>query len=141
LPEARGLAFVQRRIQTGHTITRRIEFANGEVVSAIVILCTCPDEAVAERIATTLVEERLAACVNRVPGIVSTYRWNGKICNDREVLLLIKTMIGRFDSVRECIVALHPYDVPEVVALTVSDGLAAYVDWIESSVRVDERGS
>jgi periplasmic divalent cation tolerance protein len=110
-------------------------------MSAVLVFCTCPDEAVAERIATALVEERLAACVNRLPGLASTYHWQGKICNGREVLLLIKTTGERFDALRERILALHPYDVPEVIALAASAGSAAYLDWIESSVRVDERGA
>jgi periplasmic divalent cation tolerance protein len=104
-------------------------------VSAIVVLCTCPDEAVADRIAGSLVEERLAACVNRIPGIVSTYRWKGEIHRDCECLLLIKTTMERFNAMRERIVALHPYDVPEIVALAIEAGSAAYLDWIESSVR------
>jgi periplasmic divalent cation tolerance protein len=99
-------------------------------MQAIVVLCTCPDEASAERIASVLVEERLAACVNRVPGISSTYRWQGKVDRARECLLLIKTTSERFDALRERIVALHPYELPEVIAVDIALGHAPYLAWI-----------
>lgn len=101
--------------------------------AAILALCTCPDEAAAERIATALVEERLAACVNRVPGIASTYRWQGKVCRDHEQLLLIKTTRERFEALRARIVALHPYELPEVIAVDIAAGHAPYLDWIKDS--------
>jgi len=103
------------------------------MTDAILVLSTCPDEDVGARIAATLVEERLAACVNRVPGIASTYRWQGKVCNDAEQLLLIKTTRARFDALRERIVALHPYELPEVIAVDIASGLAPYLAWIESA--------
>lgn|SRR5512141_133711 len=104
-------------------------------MSAIVVLCTCPDDAVAERIAGALVEEHLAACVNRLPAVVSTYRWKDEIHRDRECLLLIKTTIERFDALRERIVALHPYELPEVIAVDIARGLPAYLDWIASETQ------
>ena len=100
------------------------------MTGAIVVFCTCPEEASAERIATALVEERLAACVNRVPGIASTYRWQGKVCRDSEHLLVIKTTRERFDALRERIVALHPYELPELIAVDIALGSAPYLDWI-----------
>jgi periplasmic divalent cation tolerance protein len=99
-------------------------------MGAIVVLCTCPDEAAAERMATALVEARLAACVNRIPGIASTYRWQGKICRDSEQLLVIKTTRERFEAVREHIVGLHPYELPEVIAVDIALGHAPYLAWI-----------
>jgi len=96
----------------------------------MIVLSTCPDAAVADRIATALVDERLAACVNRVPGIVSTYRWHGRVCRDDEFLLLIKTTSERFDALRERIVALHPHELPEVIAVDIARGLPPYLDWI-----------
>jgi periplasmic divalent cation tolerance protein len=104
-------------------------------MSAILVLCTCPDTASAERIATALVDERLAACVNRIANVASTYRWQGKVCHDDEILLLIKTTSERFDAVRDRVVALHPYEVPEVIAFAIAAGSLPYLDWIESSVR------
>lgn len=108
-------------------------------MSALVVLCACPDDASAARIATALVQDRLAACVNRICGVESTYRWQDKICDDREVLLLIKTTRAAFDTLRERILALHPYSVPEVIGLDAAAGSAAYLDWIESSVRAAVR--
>ena len=104
-------------------------------MSAIVVLCTCPDDVVADRIAGAVVEERLAACVNRLAGIASTYRWKGEIHRDSECLLLIKTTIERFDALRERIVALHPYELPEVIAVDIARGLPAYLDWIASETQ------
>jgi periplasmic divalent cation tolerance protein len=103
----------------------------------ILVLCTCPDAATAERIATVLVEERLAACVNRLPGIVSIYRWQGKVCRDAEELLLVKTVAARLSALRERIVALHPYALPEVIALDIAGGLDRYLEWIEQAVSPD----
>jgi periplasmic divalent cation tolerance protein len=103
-----------------------------ETTSAIVVLCTCPDEAVAGRIARALVEERLAACVNRVPGVRSTYRWKDAVQDDPEVLLLIKSVEANFPALRDRIVALHPYELPEVIAVKVGSGLDRYLAWVAS---------
>jgi len=100
-------------------------------MEAIIVFCTCADEPSAERIATALVEEHLAACVNRISGVASTYRWQGKICHDNECLLLIKTTRERFDALRERIVELHPYELPEVIAVDIALGLPRYLHWIE----------
>ena len=104
-------------------------------MTAIVVLCTCPDETVADRIATALVDERLAACVNRLPGVISTYRWKSEVCRDSEWLLLIKTTIERFAALSERIVALHPYELPEVVAVDIARGLPPYLQWIAAETR------
>jgi len=99
-------------------------------MSALLALCSCPDDDVADRIAAALVEERLAACVNRIGGIASTYRWKGSVQRDNEVLLLIKTTRARFDALRERIVFLHPYELPEVIAVDIALGLPPYLEWI-----------
>jgi periplasmic divalent cation tolerance protein len=104
-------------------------------MAAIIALCTCPDQDTADRLATGLVEEHLAACVNRVAGVVSTYRWQGKLCRDEEQLLIIKTTRDRFDALRERIVALHPYELPEVIALDITTAHAPYLTWIEEQTR------
>ena len=101
-------------------------------MSALLVLCTCPDADVADRIAAALVEERLAACVNRLPGVASTYRWKGSVHRDSEVLLLIKTTHARFDALRDRVVFLHPYELPEVIAVDIALGLPPYLDWIAS---------
>ena len=108
-------------------------------MGAIIVFSTCPDAASAERIGAALVEERLVACVNRISGIESTYRWQGKVCRDNEVLLLIKTTSERFDAVREHIVALHPYELPEIVAVDIARALPAYLDWIARETGPDVR--
>ncbi|HST27965.1 MAG TPA: divalent-cation tolerance protein CutA [Rudaea sp.] len=106
-------------------------------MAAIVIFCTCPDEASAARIADALVGEHLAACVNRIPVIASTYRWKGQIQNDGEVLLLIKSVRARFEALRARIIALHPYELPEVIAVDISLGHAPYLDWIAAQTSPD----
>lgn len=104
-------------------------------MTALLCLTTCPDAASAERIARTLVEERLAACANRIPGIASTYRWQGRIQNDAEVLLLIKTTRERFAALRERLLVLSPYATPELIALDIVAGSAAYLDWIDRETK------
>ncbi len=97
----------------------------------IVVLTTCPDEASAARIAGELLESRLAACVSRQP-VRSTYRWQGRIEDEPEVLLLIKTLGTRFADLEMRLKSLHPYDVPEIIALPVAAGSAAYLSWLSA---------
>jgi periplasmic divalent cation tolerance protein len=97
---------------------------------AVVMLMTAPSQEVAERIATTLVEERLAACGNIVPGLTSIYRWQDAVQKDAEVLVLFKTEQRVADRLMQRIEELHPYDVPEAVVLPVTAGLAPYLAWI-----------
>lgn len=99
----------------------------------LVCLSTCPDPATAEAIASTLVHESLAACVNQLPGVRSTYRWQGAVHTDEEVLLVIKTTAGRFPALRERLLALHPYELPELVALPVTEGYQRYLDWVRGT--------
>jgi len=103
----------------------------------VVVLVTCPNRAVARRIASVVVTKRLAACVNLLPGIESVFRWEGKIDRSREVLLLIKTTRRRFSSLAHALARLHPYDVPEVIALPVTAGVASYLRWVARSVSAD----
>lgn len=95
-----------------------------------VVLVTAPDAETAQRLAHALVTERLAACVNLVPGIRSVYRWEGRIHEDAEVLLVAKTRADRCDALAARIQALHPYELPEVVVLPVTGGSAGYLDWV-----------
>ena len=99
---------------------------------ALVVLVTAPARAAAERIAETLVGEQLAACVNIVGPIRSIYRWQGEICRDDEQLLVIKTTRGCFAALEARVRALHSYDVPEIIALPIELGSAAYLEWITS---------
>jgi periplasmic divalent cation tolerance protein len=105
---------------------------------ARLLLCTCPDEATAERLARALVDERLAACVSRVPGLASTYRWDGRVQEDAEVLLLVKTTAAALEPLQARLLALHPYEVPELVTLDITGGLPAYLAWLRASVTESE---
>jgi len=98
--------------------------------SAQIVLCTVPNESTAESLAKALVEAGLAACVNIVPAVRSIYRYQGKIEDDRELMLVIKTQALRYAELEQCIRALHPYQVPEVLAFDVAQGSAAYLAWL-----------
>ncbi|MCX5737712.1 MAG: divalent-cation tolerance protein CutA [Proteobacteria bacterium] len=100
-----------------------------------VAFATAPDEAVALRIARALVEERLAACANLVPGVRSIYRFRGVVEDEREVLLVIKTCADRIEALAERLRALHPYEVPELVVMPTAGGLAPYLDWVSAETR------
>ena len=98
-----------------------------------IVLTTCPDEACAERIARALVEEGLAACVNILPPMRSVYRWKGKIEDATELLLVIKSTVARFPAIRERLRDLHPYELPEIIAVPIVDGLPEYLAWLNKS--------
>lgn len=104
----------------------------------IVVLMTAPDEAVAARIAHAVVEESLAACVNIVPAIRSVYRWQGKVEDEREVLMIAKSRRALLEPLCERVKALHPYSVPEVIALPIAAGSADYLAWITGSTRLEQ---
>jgi len=95
-----------------------------------IVLSTCPTRESAEKIARLLVEERLAACVQRLP-IESTYLWQGKVCNSAEVALLIKTKTEHFKKVSARILELHEYELPEIIQIPITDGLPDYLRWID----------
>ncbi|MGH0030686.1 MAG: divalent-cation tolerance protein CutA [Myxococcota bacterium] len=94
------------------------------------VLVTAPDAETAGRIARALVEERLVACVNVVPGVRSVYRWQGKLEEDAEQLLVAKTRADRCPALAARVEALHPYELPEVLVLPVSGGSQRYLDWV-----------
>lgn len=100
--------------------------------AVLLTLCTCPDDATAERIAATLVTEQLAACVNRVGGLLSIYRWQGAVDQASETLLLIKTTEARFPSLAERLRELHPYELPEIIAVPITNGLPEYLHWVST---------
>ena len=99
------------------------------------MLVTAPDEETGRRIARALVEERLAACVNVLPGVRSVYRWKGAVEEASEVLLIAKTRADRSAALASRVRALHPYELPEVVALPVTDGSRAYLRWVVAESR------
>lgn len=101
----------------------------------IVVLTTCPSQEVAGQLSRTLVTERFAACVNAIPGVASTYIWKGQVQTDSEVLLLIKTTEARFEALKSRITALHPYELPEVVAIPMCAGAENYLAWVRENVK------
>ena len=98
------------------------------------VLCNCPPDA-ADKIARHLVEQRLAACVNALPHVTSTYRWEGRVCVEAETTLLIKTVDTRLDELTRAIVALHPASVPEIIALPITEGHDPYLQWVVDETR------
>jgi periplasmic divalent cation tolerance protein len=102
-------------------------------MSALIVFCTCPDRTSAEALAQSLVEQRLAACVSVLPGVRSTYRWQGEVESADEVQLQIKTTRARFDALRGAVQAAHPYELPELIAVEAAAGLDRYLDWIGAS--------
>ena len=100
----------------------------------VIVLSTCGNATEAEKLARHLIDNRLAACVNVVPGLLSYYRWQGQVENDAELLLLIKTARGLLDEVRSALDKLHSYELPEFVVVPIVDGSPEYLDWLESEV-------
>jgi periplasmic divalent cation tolerance protein len=111
--------------------------AAGGATDALVVLVTAPSADEAARLARALVEERLAACGNVVPGLRSIYRWKGAVQEDGEALLLLKTTRARFEALRARVLALHPYEVPEVIAVGVEAGSAPYLAWIAAETAAE----
>ncbi len=95
-----------------------------------VALCTCDDSDTATRLARLLVQQRLAACVNLIHGIQSVYEWEGSLETAGEILLVIKTSRSRLPALKACITEQHPYDVPELITLAITDGLPDYLSWL-----------
>ena len=98
---------------------------------AIVVLVTCGSEEQATNIANSLVEERLVACVNIISPVRSIYRWEGKIWDEKEWMLIIKTQKKRFEDLEKKVKSLHSYAVPEILALPIVEGSLAYLNWLE----------
>jgi periplasmic divalent cation tolerance protein len=103
-------------------------------MAAIVVWVACPNAATAGKIARAVVADGLAACAGVIPMRASIYRWKGRIERARETLLMIKTRRSAFDRLRRRVRALHPYEVPEIVATPIVAGDAAYLAWVRSSV-------
>lgn len=99
------------------------------------VLCTCPDTETAEALAGRLVQQNRAACVNIVPQLRSLYQWQGRIENDEEVLMLIKTTAEAYPALERSLQADHPYEVPEIIAIPLAAGLDAYLQWMTDTVK------
>jgi periplasmic divalent cation tolerance protein len=102
-----------------------------------IVLSTAGSAEQARRIARYLVERQLAACVNIIPQIESLYRWQGKIESSQECLLLIKTSADQFPAVRDTLREVHPYELPECIAISIEDGSSEYLDWLGESLGSD----
>ncbi len=101
-----------------------------------IVFITCPEDD-AQALAHTLVEERLAACCNIIPGITSIYRWKGKLEEDKEALLVVKTRYDVFESLEKRVREIHSYEVPEIVQLPITAGSKPYLEWIERAMLKD----
>ena len=106
-------------------------------MAALLVVTNAPDRAVAQKIASALIEQRLAACVNVLAECTSVYRWKGAVEAAAEVPLLIKTRAEQYDAVEAAIRSLHPYELPEIIAFPVARGLPAYLDWVEAQTAVE----
>lgn len=100
-------------------------------MSHLVVLCTCPDADTARGLADSLVAQRLAACVNILPAVSSVYMWKGQVEHEDEVLLLIKTGESHYSQLQAHILEHHPYELPEVIAVPVTQGLPGYLQWLD----------
>ncbi len=110
------------------------------MVRHVTVIITAPDEESAHMIANKLVEEKLCACVNIIPGIRSIYRWEGEICDDSEVMLVGKTAAVLSQVIVERVRELHSYDLPEIIFLPVITGSGDYLDWIDKEVDLQAAG-
>jgi periplasmic divalent cation tolerance protein len=102
------------------------------------VLCNCPDIASAEQIATQLLELRQAACVNLLPAVQSIYHWQGQLARAEEIMLLIKAPPALFDAISKTICSLHPYTVPEIIAIPVVAGFMPYLHWVNEECSPNE---
>ena len=102
----------------------------------LLVICTFPDAAVARQIGTALVEKQLAACVNLIPGMESVYRWQGKVESAAEVMAVFKTSAAVFPEFERELAAMHPYEVPEIVAIEPAAVAETYAEWVVENLRV-----
>lgn len=125
--------------QHGEAVTSQAENSKdtdvkGEYKNFQLVLCTCPDKATASSIAENIVAQRLVACVNILPGIESIYQWQGNVESAQEHLMLIKTHADKFPALKRSIASMHPYEVPEIIAIDINQGLPEYMQWLKSCI-------
>ena len=119
---------------TGKKIAMQTKDMQGNSLDYCLVLSTCPNQESAESIARQLVENKLAACVNIIPGLTSVYEWQGNIETSQEHLLLVKTKTTAFQAVETSILSRHPYELPEIISIPLNNGLANYLSWIDDNV-------
>ncbi|KAH0694158.1 hypothetical protein KY285_021255 [Solanum tuberosum] len=107
--------------------------ASNKIVPSIVVYVTVPNKELGKKLAGSIVKEKLAACVNRVPGVESVYEWQGEVQTDSEELLIIKTRESLLEALTEHVKANHEYDVPEVIAMPIVGGSPQYLEWLKNS--------
>jgi len=107
----------------------------------VIVLNTCPDKDTATSVASALIQQHLAACVNILPGLTSIFHWQGQIESGEEVLLLIKTTKEAYEAVQATICDIHPYELPEIIAVPINAGLPAYLAWIGTNVENSAEGN
>jgi len=105
------------------------------MTSFMLVKCNCPEQQTALNIAKQLIDLKLAACVNIMPGALSVYQWQGKLEQDTEYQLQIKTSAELYPLLQAKVIELHPYDIPEIIALPIIDGHQPYLDWIQENLR------
>lgn len=120
------------RIRAGHK-------EGGEMSEELLVLTTVPDEETAEKISQHLVEKRLAACVTRTAACKSIYWWQGKITKDDEYILFIKTQAKRYPELEKTLLTIHPYEVPEIIAISLIQGFGKYLDWLNKETDPDKK--
>ena len=99
----------------------------------IIIFSTIVSKFDAQKIANELVKKKLAACVNIIDGMISIYEWKNELCTENECLMIIKSRKTLFDAVKEKIISMHPYEVPEIISIPVTDGLDCYLKWLKEN--------
>ncbi|CAN4092372.1 unnamed protein product [Withania somnifera] len=123
------------RSKLSTTVSRVRMEASTNTVPTIVVYVTVPNKELGKKLAGSIVKEKLAACVNRVPGVESVYEWQGEIQTDSEELLIIKTRESLLEALTEHVKANHEYDVPEVIAMPIVGGSPQYLEWLKNSTR------
>ncbi|KAK1432271.1 hypothetical protein QVD17_09166 [Tagetes erecta] len=129
------LSSSSKTLQRYHSSGVRMEASTQNTVPSIVVYVTVPNKEAGKKLAASIVKEKLAACVNRVPGIESVYLWEGEIQTDSEELLIIKTRESLLNALTEHVKANHEYEVPEVIALPITGGSVPYLEWLKNSTR------
>jgi periplasmic divalent cation tolerance protein len=123
-----------RNLYSSQTSTSRVHaMAAVDVSPLIVVYVTVPNKETGSKLAHSIIENKLAACVNQIPGVESTYWWQGKVETDSEMLLIIKTRSALLNELTAHVNSNHPYDTPEVIALPITGGSDKYLKWIEDS--------